>query len=126
MADATTPPPIPTGSGAQSSNRGVMIVLSYLWLLALVPLLVEKDDKEVQWHAKHGIVLLVAEIVFWIGVSMVQFILGSIGLFLGCLVGFLGFFVWVAIVVLHVFAMVKGVNGGRLIIPGVSQYADRL
>jgi len=123
MADATTPPPIPTGSGAQSGNRGVMIVLSYLWLLALVPLLVEKDDKEVQWHAKHGLVLVVAEIVFWIAVSIVQVALGSI---LGCIVGFLGLFVWVAIVILHILAMVKGVNGGRLIIPGVSQYADRL
>ena len=63
MTDATTP-------GAQSSNRGIMIVLSYLWLLALVPLLVEKEDKEVQWHAKHGIVLMVAEIVLWIAVTI--------------------------------------------------------
>ena len=45
-----------------------MIVLSYLWLLALVPLLVEKEDNEVQWHAKHGIVLMVAEIVLWIAI----------------------------------------------------------
>ena len=82
MADATPPPPLPTG-GTQSSNRGVMIVLSYLWLLALVPLLVEKDDKEVQWHAKHGIVLMVAEIVFWIAMSIVQIVLGSL---LGCAV----------------------------------------
>ena len=40
-----------------------MIVLAYLWPLALVPLLVEKNDPEVQWHAKHGIVLMVAELV---------------------------------------------------------------
>ena len=45
MADATP-------GSTPSSNRNVMIVLSYLWLLALVPLLTEKDDKEVQWHAK--------------------------------------------------------------------------
>ncbi|MGE0816747.1 MAG: hypothetical protein AB7O28_25585 [Vicinamibacterales bacterium] len=122
MADASTPPPIPNG-GAPSSNRGVMIVLSYLWLLALVPLLVEKDDKEVQWHAKHGIVLMVAEIVFWIAVTIVQMALGTI---LGCVVGLLSFVVWIGIVVLHIMAIVKGVNGGRLIIPGVSQYADRL
>lgn len=123
MADATTPPPIPTGSGAQSSNRGVMIVLSYLWLLALVPLLVEKDDKEVQWHAKHGLVLVGAEIVFWIAVTIVQLALGTI---LGCVVSLLSIFVWLAIVILHIMAIVKGVNGGRLIIPGVSQYADKL
>ena len=73
-----------------------MIVLSYLWLLALVPLLVEKDDKEVQWHAKHGIVLMLAEIVFWIAVTIVQMALGTI---LGCVVGLLSFFVWLGIVV---------------------------
>ena len=123
MADATTPPPIPTGSGAQSSNRGVMIVLSYLWLLALVPLLVEKDDKEVQWHAKHGLVLVGAEIIFWIAVTIVQRALGTI---LGCVVSLLSIFVWLAIVILHIMAVVKGLNGGRLIIPGVSQYADKL
>ncbi len=124
MADDTTqpPPPLPTG-GTQSSNRGVMIVLSYLWLLALVPLLVEKDDKEVQWHAKHGIVLMLAEIVFWVAITVVQMALGTI---LGCVVGLLSFAVWLGIVVLHIFAIVKGVNGSRLIVPGVSQYADKL
>ena len=70
MAD-TTP------GSAPSNNRNVMIVLSYLWLLALVPLLTEKDDKEVQWHAKHGIVLMLAEIVFWIALTIVQMALGT-------------------------------------------------
>jgi uncharacterized membrane protein len=124
MADATPPPPpppLPIGS-TPSSNRGVMIVLSYLWLLALVPLLVEKDDKEVQWHAKNGIVLMVAEIVFWIAVVLVQMVLGTI---LGCVVGLLSIVVWLGIVILHIMCIVKGVNGGRLIVPGVSQYADR-
>lgn len=121
MADATPPPPLPT-AGAPSSNRGVMIVLSYLWLLALVPLLVEKEDKEVQWHAKHGLVLMLAEIVFWIAVTIVQLAIGTL---LGCVVGLLSFVVWLGIVALHIIAIVKGVNGGRLIVPGVSQYADR-
>ena len=66
---------------APSSNRNVMIVLSYLWLLALVPLLTEKDDKEVQWHAKHGLVLMVAELFLWIVISIV---LGPLGIF-GCI-----------------------------------------
>src|SRR5262249_27925078 len=38
-------------------NRGMMIVLAYLWPLALVPLLLDKADPEAQWHAKHGLVL---------------------------------------------------------------------
>ena len=32
-----------------------MIVLAYFGLLALIPLLMEKEDAEVQWHAKHGL-----------------------------------------------------------------------
>jgi uncharacterized membrane protein len=118
MTDATTP-------GAQSSNRGIMIVLSYLWLLALVPLLVEKEDKEVQWHAKHGIVLMVAEIVLWIAVTIVSFILGSMSLALGCVVSILTFGLWLGILVVHVMCIVKGVNGQRFLIPGVSEYASR-
>ena len=118
MTDATTP-------GAQSSNRGIMIVLSYLWLLALVPLLVEKEDKEVQWHAKHGIVLMVAEIVLWIAVTIVSFILSSVSLALGCVVTLLTFGLWLGILVVHVLCIVKGVNGQRFVIPGISEYAGR-
>lgn len=122
MADATTPPPLPSG-GTPSSNRGVMIVLSYLWLLALVPLLVEKEDKEVQWHAKHGIVLMLAELILWIAMYIVQAILGTI---LGCLFALLTVPVGLAIIVVHVLAIVKGIGGGRFLIPGVSHYADSL
>src|SRR3954449_5072929 len=56
--------------GGASSNRGVMIVLAYLWPLALVPLLLEKNDAEVQWHAKHGLVLMIAELVLLFGYVM--------------------------------------------------------
>jgi uncharacterized membrane protein len=110
------------GATAPSSNRNVMIVLSYLWLLALVPLLIEKDDKEVQWHAKHGIVLMLAEIVLWVAVTMVNIVTG---VFIGCLVGFLSLFLWVGLVILHILCIVKGINGQRLIVPGISQYADK-
>jgi uncharacterized membrane protein len=116
MADATP------GSNAPSSNRNIMILLSYLWLLALVPLVVEKQDREVQWHAKHGIVLMVAELIFWVAVQVLLVVLGT---FLGCLFGIFVPIVWLAFVILHIFAIVKGINGQRLIIPGISQYADR-
>ncbi len=119
--------PTPAG-GTQSGNRTVMVVLSYLWLLALVPLLVEKTDKEVQWHAKHGIVLMVAELVLWIALMIVQAVIGVIP-GLGCLLGVLGvlvgFVLWIGILVVHVMCIVKGVGGQRFVVPYVSQYADR-
>lgn len=116
MADA-----MPT-SGAPSSNRNIMIVLSYLWLLALVPLVVEKEDKEVQWHAKHGLVLLIAEVICWVLVTIVQMV---VGVMLGCLVGVLSLIVWVGILILHIMCILKGIKGERLIIPGISEYANR-
>ena len=114
-----------SGTAAPSSNRTIMIVLSYLWLLALVPLLVEKQDNEVQWHAKHGLVLLVAEIVLWIAFTVVTSVLSLVTSGLGCLLSLFGPLIWLVIVVVHVVAMVKGVNGQRLIIPGISEYASR-
>ena len=110
-----------TTGGAESPNRSLMIVLSYLWILALIPLLTETEDKRVQWHARHGLVLTAAEIVFWLAV----FLLNAFSGFLGCLLMPLYIIAWLGILGLHVACMVKGVRGERLIIPGISQYADR-
>ena len=114
MSDATVSP-----------NRGVMIVLAYLWVLALVPLLVEKEDAEVQWHAKHGLVLAVAELVLLFAYIFMTSIVSLATFGLGCVLSLFLVFAWVGILAIHVVAIVKGVNGGRLIIPGISEYANR-
>jgi len=125
-ADAPAPPPQePVAAEIVSDNRTVMIVLSYLWLLALIPLLVEKDDSEVQWHAKHGLVLAVVEIVVMIGLQVVVMILGAISGGLGCVFGLLVPLFMLAILVVHVVCIVKGVNGQRFLLPGISEFADR-
>ena len=56
----TPPPPPPPGGPLPSSDRTIMLVLSYLGILALIPLLMKKDDTEVQWHAKNGLGAAVA------------------------------------------------------------------
>src|SRR3954468_18728325 len=94
-----------------SSNRGMMIVLAYLWPLALVPLLIEKNDPEVQWHAKHGIVLMIAEIVLLAAFGVVTNIISLATFGLGCVFSMLVVFLWVAILAIHVAAIVRGVNG---------------
>lgn len=116
MSDATPGPSVP------SSNRNVMILLSYLWPLALFPLVLEKNDREVQWHAKHGLVLLGAEVIFWIAFQVLLIVMGT---FLSCIAFIFAPVIFLAIVVLHLFAIIKGINGQRLIIPGISEYADR-
>src|SRR5436305_15235149 len=76
MSEPTTPsyPPPPPPSypplppSGESPNRKVMVILAYLWLLALIPFLVEKNDREVQWHAKNGLVLTAAEFIVWFAI----------------------------------------------------------
>jgi len=120
-----TPPPPPTGTtppagGTVSPNRGIMLVLSYLGPLAVIPYAVEKDDPEVQWHAKHGLVLFVAELIlsvlFWFLVHIP---------FLGCLAAIIIPVLWLVIFIFHIFLIVKAVNGERFMIPGISEYANR-
>lgn len=113
----------PAGTGYVSPNRTIMIVLSYLGILAVIPLVAEKEDREVQWHAKHGLVLLVAEIAISIILGIVSSMTGGMdcGL-LGC--GLHSIF-WLLVLVVHILAIVKGVNGQRLIIPGLSDFANR-
>ncbi|HKH48809.1 MAG TPA: hypothetical protein VKM72_29430 [Thermoanaerobaculia bacterium] len=122
------PPPPPPPSGAAptvSPNRTLMIVLSYLWILFLVPLLVEKDDPEVQWHAKHGLVIFLAEIILQAVLWVVSMVLNNIWGGFGCGLGLLGTFVWLGFLALRIAAIMKGVNGQRLIIPGISEYVKR-
>ena len=102
-----------------------MIVLAYLWPLALVPLLVEKDDPDVQWHAKHGLVLMVAEILLLAAFGLVTSVISLATFGLGCALSMLAIFLWIGILAIHAVAILRGINGGRLLIPGVSQYATR-
>ncbi|MBW8862809.1 MAG: hypothetical protein JF601_10655 [Acidobacteria bacterium] len=102
-----------------------MIVLAYLWALAIVPLLLEKQDAEVQWHAKHGLVLMAAELIVILAYGLMSSLVSLATLGLGCVLIVFLVFAWVGILALHVVAILKGVNGGRLIIPGISEYADR-
>jgi len=130
---APPPPPPPAEPPPQeaaakevvSENRNVMIVLSYLWLLALIPLLVEKEDREVQWHAKHGLVLTVVEVIVMIGLQVVVMILGAVSGGLGCIFTLLIPIFMLAILIVHVLCIVKGINGQRFLIPGVSEFADK-
>jgi len=112
-APPVPPPPLPP-SGQRNTG---MLVLSYLGLLALIPLLVEKNDREVQWHAKHGLVLFGAWVILWVALSVMS--------------SMMGFFVllfpvaWGACVIVTILCIVKAVNGQRFLIPGISEYADK-
>ncbi len=123
----TPPPPPPPMGGAPGSpgvspNRNLMIILSYIWILFLVPMITEKDDPEVQWHAKHGAVLFVAEIILYVASWIITYMISS---FSSCGCFSPSFFVWAAFLVVRILCIVKGVSGQRFIIPGISDFVNR-
>lgn len=135
MSEPTVPPPpsyppppppssgMPGGTGYVSPNRTIMVVLSYLWILALIPFLAEKEDREVQWHAKNGLLLTGAEILVWIAMSMLSFATAAVDL--GCGGCVLQGILSIVFLVIRVVAIIKGVGGGRLHIPVLSDYTSR-
>ncbi len=108
-----------------SPNRAPMIILAYLGILAIVPLIVEKQDAEVQWHAKHGLVLVAADVILLVAYNIVMGVLVSITAGFGCILWLFAPVITLTIVIVHIVAIVKGLQGQRLIIPGVSEYANR-
>lgn len=136
MSEPTVPPPpsypppppppssgMPGGTGTVSPNRTIMIVLSYLWILALIPFLVEKDDREVQWHSRNGLLLTAAEILIWIAMSMLSFATAAMDL--GCAGCLMNSALSIVFLVVRIVAIIKGVGGGRLHIPVLSDYTTR-
>jgi uncharacterized membrane protein len=102
-----------------------MVVLSYLWILCIIPLVAEKDDAEVQWHAKNGLALTLAEILLHAGVWVLEMVLSRIASGIGCVLGLVGAFLWLGGLVLRILCIMKAVNGQRFVIPVVSDYVNR-
>lgn len=118
-----TPPPPPSGPSPVSQNRSLMIILSYIGPLGIIPLLAEKDDREVQWHAKNGLAIFVAEILVSVLVMIATSLISFVDM--GCSGCILNLVLFVAFVTIAILGITKGLNGQRLIIPGVSDFANR-
>ena len=122
---SSAPPPPSSGNGSAgvtSENRNVMIVLAYLYFFCLVPLFAEKEDKEVQWHGKHGLVLLGADIALAVTFTVLSAVTGGL---LGCLLFPFWALLHFALFVVRIVAIVKGTQGDRLVIPGLTGLVDQ-
>ena len=123
-----TPPPPPPGggytpTGPASSDRTLMIVLSYLGILALIPYLTKKEDADIHWHAKNGVGLLILDVVVWVVFFILGFALRNPAL--GCGMATIQCVIWIAIFVLHIYCLIQAVGGKRPRIPVVTDFAEK-
>jgi len=119
MSEPNVPPPPPPAAPSSGNDKTLMLVLAYLGLLSLIPLLTVKDDPEVQWHAKHGLV----QFFFFVILSVVLSIITSTGI--GCIFAFLYPILGLAWLIVMVLSIVKATKGERFLIPGVSDFANK-
>ena len=107
-----------------SDNRSQpawMLVLSYLAFLGFIPLIAGKRDREVRWHAANGLLLFGAVAA----IGIVATVIGVLVPTLSCVYPIVMFLVLVLYVIIAILAVVKALNGERLIVPGISRYAHR-
>lgn len=98
----------PTGNGIDETR--ILAAISYVWILALVPLLLKRDNEFVMFHAKQGLVLFIIEVlgsfVFWIWV--------------------VGWILWIAVVVLAIVGFLSALQGKRTELPVISMVARKI
>ena len=91
----------------------IFAALSYLWILALVPLFLKRDRPFVQFHAKQGFVLFVAEFILML--------VAAIPL-LGWLIWFFG---WIIAVVFSILGILAALSGREWEMPWISDYVKK-
>ena len=116
----------PAAPAAPAARRSAMVVLAYLGPLAIVPLLAARADRELSWHARQGLLLMAAELPILIALTGLTALAGLTNYGFGVLLGLVVFLVWVAILGVQLTAMLYGLNGKRLSVPGITQLTNRL
>ena len=122
---------IPAGQPQKTSGSGlepnVASLLCYVCTLVtgIVFLVIEKENKEVKFHACQAIILGVSSFVVEIGISILGAILGSIAGPLGAIIAILSPIIWLTFLVFWIIAMVKAYQGEHYKIPFLGDIAEK-
>ncbi len=100
-------------SAEDVQENKVIAALSYLGLLVLIPLLAKKDSPFCQFHAKQGLVLLIA----WVSIGIIAIIpiLGWIVSIIGSIVLF----------ILFIMGLINSLGGKYKELPLIGQYGEK-
>ncbi len=125
-----TPPNQPqTGgsSGGSGLAPNVASLLCYIctFITGIIFLIIEKDNKDVKFHAWQAIFLGVASIALQIVITILSLILGQISSVLGMIIGLFGWVIYLGIFVIWIMAMIKAYQGQRWLIPFIGNLAEQ-
>jgi len=103
----------------------VMLVFSYLWILALVPFLVTRREY-VRWHAKQGLILCGVSCVVFLGVIFVGSILSTLAKVFAWLFAFALLNLVLLYLALALVCVIKAMRGERWAIPFLGDLVEKI
>lgn len=125
----TQPTGTPPAGGVKPSGLAPNIasLLCYLCMpiTGIVFLVIEKENKDVKFHAWQATIFGVAYIVLLIVLQILTAIMGAIAGFLGALFGILIPVVAVGVFVLWIICLIKAYQGERWKIPFLGEFAAK-
>lgn len=114
-----------TGEGmSPQDTEKMMSILSYIWLLALIPYFSAKDVKSIRFHARQGVALAIIWVALFILNSVILMPLLFSGLY--ALVGMIFNLISWGLTGLSIWGIVNVVNKKEVKLPIASQLADAL
>ncbi len=96
-------------------QKGIAL-LSYLWILTLIPLLTNRDDRFIHYHAKQGLLLFLIWIIFIILTYPLTYVP-----YAGIMIIAITF---VALTILNIICIIKVLKGNTWAIPALGFYAE--
>lgn len=103
---------------ADVEKTKVVAAIGYISILCFIPLLLERDSKYAQFHAKQGIVLLVVEVAI--------FLLSGVLAFIPVLGWLVLMILNISVVVLAIMGIIKALDGELWEMPVLGQYAKKI
>ena len=103
----------------------VMLVFSYLWVLALVPFLVTRREY-VRWHARQGLILCGVSCVAFLALIFVGAILATLSRIFAWLFAFALLNLVFLYLALALVCIIKAIRGERWAIPFLSDLVEKI
>jgi uncharacterized membrane protein len=129
-----------TGKSALGLDGNLAAALGYpIGILALISLIMEKENRFVKFHAWQAILLYAALIVLWIALVILSVILGVIGIAasaggsaggaLGSIIGLLLWLVWMVVflgaLIAIIVGAIKAYGGNYFKLPIIGNMAEK-
>ncbi len=103
----------------------VMLIFSYLWVLALVPFMVTRREY-VRWHAKQGLILCGVACLVFLGVIFVGAILATLSRIFAWLFAFGLINLGLLYLAVAIVCVLKALRGERWAIPFLGDLVEKI